>query len=186
MLATSDVWRGMKPRQSLHRNRVLNNIPTAHVKARLHELWECCKGAFTRVPQVDQRGWINQGEPCKLFLSTEVINGVESTKVNRANCSFQRKWSTGLNQPRWTVQTVPFNGSDQRGWINQGEPCKLFLSTEVINGVDGWTSWRWPTFVQRRRFTLGDSPQIARIKKQVTTCSGVCLVLLIWLLNFVN
>ena len=61
---------------------------------------------------------------------------------------------------------------DQRGWINQSEPCKQFLSTEVINGVDGWTSWRWPTFV-RRWFTLGDSPQIIRVNKQVTTCSPV-------------
>jgi len=34
-------------------------------------------GAFTRVPQVDQRGCINQSEPCKQFLSTEVINGVD-------------------------------------------------------------------------------------------------------------
>ena len=58
---------------------------------------------------------------------------------------------------------------DQRGWINQSEPCKQFLSTEVMNGVDGWTSWRWPTFVQRRWFTLGDSPQITRVNKQVTT-----------------
>jgi len=30
------------------------------------------KGAFTRVPQGDQCGWINQSEPCKQFLSTEV------------------------------------------------------------------------------------------------------------------
>ena len=52
---------------------------------------------------------------------------------------------------------------DQRSWINQSEPCKQFLSTEVINGVDGWTSWRWQTFVQRRWFTLGDSPQITRL-----------------------
>jgi hypothetical protein len=35
------------------------------------------KAAFTRVPQVDQRGWINQSEPCKQFPSTKVINGVE-------------------------------------------------------------------------------------------------------------
>jgi len=59
---------------------------------------------------------------------------------------------------------------DQHGWIIQSEPCKHFLSTEVINGVDGWTSWPRPTFVQRRWFTLGNSPQITRINKQVTTC----------------
>ena len=52
---------------------------------------------------------------------------------------------------------------DQRGWIYQSEPCKQFISTEVINGVDGWTSWRWPTFVQHRWFTLGESPQITRL-----------------------
>ena len=58
---------------------------------------------------------------------------------------------------------------DLHGWINQSEPCKQFLSTEVINAVDGWTSWRWPTFVQRRRFTLGDSPQITRINRRWLT-----------------
>ena len=36
-----------------------------------------CKGAFTRVPQVDQHGWINQSEPCKQFLLTEAIKGVD-------------------------------------------------------------------------------------------------------------
>ena len=41
------------------------------------------KGAFTRVPQVDQRVCINQSEPCKQFLSTEVINGVN--KLAMAN-----------------------------------------------------------------------------------------------------
>jgi len=39
-------------------------------------------------------------------------------------------------------------------------------------------SWRRPTFVQRRWFTFGDSPQITRINKQQ--------VLLIWLFNFVS
>ena len=58
---------------------------------------------------------------------------------------------------------------DQRGWINQSELCKQCLSTEVINGVDGWTRWRWPTFVQRRWFTLGDSPQITRINRRWLT-----------------
>ena len=67
---------------------------------------------------------------------------------------------------------------DLRGWINQSEPCKQFLWTEVINGVDGWTSWRRPTFVQRRWFALGDSPQITHVNKEQ--------VLFIWLLNFVN
>jgi hypothetical protein len=47
------------------------------------------KGAFTRVPQVDQRGWINQSEPCKHLLSTELINGVDGwTSWAKANfCS---------------------------------------------------------------------------------------------------
>ena len=62
---------------------------------------------------------------------------------------------------------------DQHGWINQSEPCKQFFSMEVIDGVDRWTSWRWPTFVQRRWFILGDSLQIIRINKQVTNCSPV-------------
>ena len=64
---------------------------------------------------------------------------------------------------------TPVPQVDQHGWINQSEPCKQFLSTEVINGVDGWTSWRWPTFVQRRLFTLGDSPQINRINRRWLT-----------------
>ena len=63
---------------------------------------------------------------------------------------------------------------DQRGWINQSEPCKQFLSTEVINRVDRWTSWRSPTFVQRRWFTLGDSPQITRL-----CLVSLCMVLLL-------
>jgi hypothetical protein len=65
---------------------------------------------------------------------------------------------------------------DQRGWINQSEPCKQFLSTEVINGVDGSTSWRWPTFVQRRWFTLGDSPQITRLCL-VSLCRVLLLII---------
>ena len=69
--------------------------------------------------------------------------------------------------PRGTFTRVPQD--DQHGWINQSEPCKQFLSTEVINRVDRWTSWRWSTSVQRRWFTLGDSPQITRINKRWLT-----------------
>ena len=47
----------------------------------------------------------------------------------------------------------------------------------MFNGVDGCTSLRWPTFVQRRWFTLGYSPQMTRVNKQVTTCSPVYNVL---------
>jgi hypothetical protein len=40
----------------------------------------------------------------------------------------------------------------QCDWINQSEPCKQYLSMKVISGDE--TSWRRPTFVQCRWFTL--------------------------------
>ena len=70
----------------------------------------------------------------RLHDSPRLINTVESTKVNRVNSSFERKWSTGLT-------------GEQAG---DGQ-----LSFNVVD------------------FTVGDSPQITRINKQVTTCSPV-------------
>ena len=65
--------------------------------------WYMVKGAFTRVPQVDQRGWINQSEPCK---------------------------------------HVPFNGSDQRGWRVNKLAMANFRSTSLIRF--GWLTTDYP------------------------------------------
>ena len=110
------------------------------------------------------------------WLVTDVYRGgglVSSYSAQRS--SVQCRDAT--SQKNWHLSKGAFTRVpqvDQRGWINQSEPCKQFLSTEVINGVDGWTSWRWPTFVQRRWFTLGDSPQITRL-----CFVSLCMVLLL-------
>ena len=52
----------------------------------------------------------------RLHGSPRLINAVDSTKVNRVNSSFQRKWSTGL--------TVSFNVVDSLGWLTTDYPCK--------------------------------------------------------------
>jgi hypothetical protein len=80
--------------------------------------------------------------------------------------------STALNNAvaRWTTRLRV----EQRGWNNQSEPCKQYLSTKVINGIE--TSCRRPTFVQRRWFTLvicDYDPCLHTTDYCVTSCATV-------------
>ena len=83
-----------------------------------------------------------------------LINTVESTKVNRVNSSFQRKWSTGLTGEQ----------------VGDGQ-----FSYNVVDSL--WvTHHRLPVSTSKSR----------PVPHCRTSCSSLCLVLLIWLLSFVN
>ena len=65
----------------------------------------------------------------RLHGSPRLINAVESTKVNRVNSSFQRKWSTGLTGEQvGDGQLSSFNVVDSL-WVthNRLPVCVLFL-----------------------------------------------------------
>jgi hypothetical protein len=89
----------------------------------------------------------------RLHGSPRLINTVESTKVNRVNSSFQRKWSTSLTGEQ----------------VGDGQ-----LSFNVVDSL-------WVTH-HKLRVTSKSRP----VPHCRTSCYSVCLVLLIWLLNFVN
>jgi hypothetical protein len=90
----------------------------------------------------------------RLHGSPGLINAVESTKVNRVNSSFQRKWSTGLTGEQVGDGQLSFNVVDSLWVTHHRLPCKQ-ASHDLFPSVE--------------RVVL-----------------GACLVLLIWLLNFVN
>jgi hypothetical protein len=90
----------------------------------------------------------------RLHGSPRLIITVESTKVNRVNSSFQRKWSTGLTGEQVGDGQLSFNIDDS-----------LWVTHHIL------------------RVSTRKSRRVPRCR---TCCSSVCLVLLIWLLNFVN
>jgi hypothetical protein len=65
----------------------------------------CPKGAFTRVPHVDQHGWINQSEPCKQFLSTEWSTGLTGEQAGDGQLSFTVVDSLWVTHHRLPVST---------------------------------------------------------------------------------
>ena len=64
----------------------------------------------------------------RLQGSPRLINAVESTKVNRVNSSFQRKWSTGLTGEQVGDGQLSFNVVDSL-WVTRHRlpVCVLFL-----------------------------------------------------------
>ena len=64
----------------------------------------------------------------RLHGSPRLINAVESTKVNRVNSSFQRKWSTGLTGEQVGGGQLSFNVVDSLWVTHYRLPvCVLFL-----------------------------------------------------------
>jgi hypothetical protein len=60
----------------------------------------------------------------RLHVSPGLINAVESTKVNRVNSSFQRKWSTGLTGEQVGDGQLSFNVVDSLWVTHRRLPCK--------------------------------------------------------------
>ena len=69
-----------------------------------------------------------QSLKARLHRSPRLINTVESTKVNRVNSSFQRKWSTGLTGEQVGDGQLSFNVVDSL-WVTHCRlpVCFLFL-----------------------------------------------------------
>jgi hypothetical protein len=111
---------------------------------------------------------VTGSEPIKARLhgSPRTINTVQSTKVNRVNSSFQRKWSTGLAGEKVGDGQISFNVVYSLRLTHQRLPVSTGGDSSQITRINR----RWPTTdylyqqaVTHHRLpvsTGGDSPQI--------------------------
>ena len=139
-------------------------------------IWEC-KGAFTRVPQVDQHGWINQSELCKQFISTEVINGVDGWT--------SRRWPTFVNvvDSLWvTHHRLPVSTSKSRP-VSQCRKSRtsffiLFLKCVDILSLNSRISQHLPAQVHLPPFwnRLPRSPLLNCVNSIVQPLNSISLI----------
>ena len=120
---------------------------------------------------------VTGSEPIKARLhgSPRTINTVQSTKVNRVNSSFQRKWSTGLAGEKVGDGQISFNVVYSLRLTHQRWPVSTGGDSSQITRINR----RWPTTdylyqqaVTHHRLpvsTGGDSPQITHINRQWPT-----------------